>query len=101
MEVLRGATKLFQAPRLPVLLVEVSDLRTAAWNYKAKEILHFLQERGYVFFSISSGGRLVLPSYSEDYLDTNLVALPKRACQAIVERLQGSLQDNMVGEEAH
>jgi FkbM family methyltransferase len=101
LEVLRGAAKLFQGPRLPVLLLEVSDLRTAAWNYKAKEILHFLQEHGYVFFSISSGGRLVPPSYSEDYLDTNLVALPQRACQAVVERLQGSSQDNVVGEEAH
>lgn len=80
LEVLRGAAKLFQGPRLPALLLEVSDLRTAAWNYKAKEILHFLQEHGYVFFSISAEGRLVPPSYSEDYLDTNLVALPKDMC---------------------
>lgn len=101
LEVLKGAAKLFQGPRLPVLLLEVSDLRTAAWNYKAREILHFLQERSYAFFSISAGGSLVPSSYSEDYLDTNLVALPQRARQAIVERLRRSSQDNVVGEEAH
>ena len=101
LEVLKGAAKLFQGPRLPVLLLEVSDLRTAAWNYKAKEILDFLQERGYAFFSVSAGGALVPASYSEDYLDTNLVALPQRARQTILERLGGSSQDNVVREEGH
>lgn len=101
LEVLKGAARLFQGPRLPALLLEVSDLRTAAWNYKAREILHLLQERSYTFFSVSAGGSLVPPDYSEDYLDTNLVALPQRARQAIVERLRRSSQDNVVGEEAH
>lgn len=101
LEVLKGAAKLLQGARLPVLLLEVSDLRTAAWNYKAKEIVDFLQERGYAFFSISAGGTPVTASYSEDYVDTNLVALPQRVRQAILERQGGSLQDNVGGEEGH
>jgi hypothetical protein len=79
LEVLKGAAKLFQAPHLPVLLLEVSDLRTAAWNYRAKEIVDFLQERGYSFFSVSPGGELLPACVSEEFLDTNLVALPRNA----------------------
>lgn len=99
-EVLKGAAKLFQSPRPPVLLVEVSDLRTAAWDYKAKEILLFLQERGYALFSVSAGGGLVPASYSEDYVDANLVALPQGTRQAILERLRVASPDDAVREGA-
>jgi FkbM family methyltransferase len=98
MEVLKGATNLLQNPSLPALLVEVSDLRTAAWNYKAKEILSFLREYGYTFFSASTSGSLVPASYSEDYIDTNLVALPQTTCQSILERLRGASHDSRVQE---
>ena len=100
LEVLKGATKLLQGPRLPVLLLEVSDLRTAAWNYSAKEILFFLQERGYAFFSLSAGGRLVPASYSENYVDANLVALPQSARHGILEKLRPTSQDDGVREGA-
>jgi len=100
MEVLKGATNFFQNPPLPVLLVEVSDLRTAAWNYKANEILTFLRERGYTFFSISASGSLVPASCSDDYIDANLVALAEATCQGILQRLDGASRDDGVREVA-
>src|SRR5258708_8062722 len=42
LDVLKGALGLLQAIPRPVLLVEVYDIRTQPWGYKAREIVEFL-----------------------------------------------------------
>jgi FkbM family methyltransferase len=77
LSVLQGAVELLaKAPR-PVLLIEVAEIRTAAWRYSAREILSFMERLGYVWFCISSEGNLTEMRADVDLHDANLVAVPK------------------------
>ena len=76
LSVLKGASKSLARMR-PVLLVEVAQIRTAAWGYDAVEIVRFLEEVGYEWFEILDGGKLA-PLTQVDRQDMNLVAVPRR-----------------------
>ena len=43
LEVLRGATRLLQSAERPIILVEVEDIRTAPWGYRAEMIIRHLE----------------------------------------------------------
>jgi FkbM family methyltransferase len=77
LEILRGARKLLSAPPRPVLLVEVSEIRTAPWGYSAREILRFMEQLEYLWFGIRADGSLAELQPGHDLCDTNLVAVPK------------------------
>jgi FkbM family methyltransferase len=76
LSVLKGASKSLARMR-PVLLVEVAQIRTAAWGYEAVEIVRFLQNIGYQWFEILDGGKL-RPVTQIDRNEMNLVAMPRR-----------------------
>jgi FkbM family methyltransferase len=77
LSVLQGMGRLLETNPRPVILAEVQDLRTAAWGYPARNILEFLQERGFCWFAVTNDGRLApLPLESEEY-DGNFVAVPE------------------------
>lgn len=50
LSVIEGAENLLSRAPRPVILVEVSDLRTAAWGYPASKVLERLTGRGYQLF---------------------------------------------------
>jgi len=75
--VLEGAKNMLQRAPRPVLLVEVQDMRTAAWGYAAREITQLLAGWDYRWFSITEGGGLYPASANEEKYDANLVALPE------------------------
>jgi len=77
LEVLRGAAWLLTAPPRPVMLIEVSDLRTEPWGYAAPDIVAFLEQRGFRWFQALSGGQLCPMVLPEERLDTNFVAVPE------------------------
>jgi len=83
LEVLRGARKLLSTRPRPVLLVEIAEIRTAPWGYSARETVRFMQEVGYIWFSIRGDGSLspLQPDY--DLHDTNLVAVPNEQSEAV------------------
>jgi hypothetical protein len=56
--------------------VEVEDLRTAAWGYRAKEIVEFLRHYDYRWFRLAECG---VQPFEDDRarIDENLVAVPR------------------------
>jgi FkbM family methyltransferase len=76
---LRGAQNLVSRSPRPVVLVEVSDLRTAAWGYAASDILKQLSDRGYRWFEPREGGWLVPAPLDAGHYNRNFVAIPEEA----------------------
>jgi FkbM family methyltransferase len=76
LDVLRGANSLLHGSWRPVILVEVYDIRTRPWGYAANEIVRFLKNVNYCFFTVLKGGTLRAVSAELDSYDTNLVAVP-------------------------
>ena len=75
LDVLRGASNLLQRSPRPVLLVEVYDIRTKPWGYRAHEIVRFLDRIGYRWFRIDETGSLCGVGPDLDVYDANLVAV--------------------------
>ena len=82
LEILRGATKLLSARPRPAFLVEIAEIRTAPWGYSAREILHFMKDLDYGWFSIHSDGSLGELQPGHNLQDTNLVAVPNERREA-------------------
>jgi FkbM family methyltransferase len=74
-DVLLGARRLFAQKTRPVFLIEVSDLRTGPWGYRAAEIIRCFLEEKYEWFEILPDGLLSPAAVRENY-DDNLVAIP-------------------------
>jgi FkbM family methyltransferase len=87
LDVLRGASQLLHAGQRPVLLVEVYDIRTRPWGYRAREIVRFLDRLGYRWFQLVDGGLLRPVSSDLDIYDANLVALPAERMDEILNSL--------------
>ncbi len=81
--VLRGARRLLERRPRPPMLVEVSDLRTEPWGYRAREIVSCLREAGYEWFEPVSRGHLEPVSMKRESFDNNLVAFPGERLQEI------------------
>ena len=75
--VLKGAGHLLERPPRPVILAEVYDIRTEPWGYRAREIVTFLQQRGYRWFGINGQGDLNPVEAERECFDDNFVALPE------------------------
>ncbi len=79
LDVLKGALRLLRTVPRPVLLVEVYDIRTQPWGYKARDIVEFLDQNRYRWFELLGDGciRSVAP-HLQAY-DANLVAIPEES----------------------
>jgi FkbM family methyltransferase len=88
--VLRGAPRLLATKPRPVLLVEVYDIRTAAWGYAACEIVSLLGGMGYRWYRLLKGG--VPEPISADLLsyDMNLLAVPIERDRELADLQAGS-----------
>ena len=87
LDVLRGAQRLLGRRPRPLWLVEVSDLRTGPWGYRARRILEFLEERGYQWFDVFDAGRLRPMAGPREHLDNNFVAVPEERLEEVAESL--------------
>ena len=74
--VLRGAERLLKGAARPAILVEVQDLRTRPWGYRAREIVQWLAATGYRWFELDTDGKLEPAAMDLAVYDANLVALP-------------------------
>jgi FkbM family methyltransferase len=90
LDILKGAIRLLQARRRPVLLVEIAEVRTAPWGYSARETVEFLENQRYNWFSITCVGDLEPFTEDCDLTDTNLVAIPEERCEEVQRLLGGS-----------
>jgi len=79
LSVLQGARDLLLRPPHPVILVEVQDIRTKPWGYRAKEILLYLSELGYQWFDPQPNGQMGKVALDSQSYDGNFVAIhPER-----------------------
>ena len=81
--VLRGATHLLERLPRPVILVEVQDVRTEPWGYRAREILVYLGKRGYKWFSLSGDGSIMQLDTSASHFEGNFVAWPEESLERL------------------
>jgi FkbM family methyltransferase len=76
--ILKGAELLLQSSFRPVILVEVQDVRTEPWGYRAREILEFLERRRYRWFRFASDSIKLLDVTASTF-EGNFVAWPEEA----------------------
>jgi FkbM family methyltransferase len=76
LDALKGATRLLRGAARPAMLVEVQDLRTQPWGYRASAIVEYLSSLDYRWFSLAPDGSLHPISTALESYDANLVAFP-------------------------
>jgi hypothetical protein len=81
--VLQGAEKLLEQRPRPVILAEVQDIRTQPWGYRASEIVRFLSDKGYKWFSLSAEGSLAPLDLGAETFDGNFVACPEESVSTV------------------
>jgi FkbM family methyltransferase len=84
--VLRGAGDFLAKRPRPVILMEISDLRTAAWGYSSTELMSFVESLGFRWFEVTPEGRLNSAKISAGPLDANRVAVPEERLPEVIER---------------
>ncbi len=84
LSVLQGARELLTRSPRPVILAEVQDIRTRPWDYRASEIIHYLADKGYKWFSLSAEGALAPLDVQTEAFDGNFVACPEE-CVALLD----------------
>lgn len=87
LSVLYGMLRLLNRQSRPAMLVEVQDVRTAAWGYPAREILQFLKRMDYEWFAIAAKGALLPINCAQQMYDANLVALPAERTEEFLSLL--------------
>ena len=73
-----------------MILTEVQDIRTRAWDYRAREIVDFLVAKNYCWFSLKADGSLQPAATDLNCYDANLVALPTERAGSIRKMLTES-----------
>ena len=87
LDTFKGAIELLSRPPRPVVMAEVYDIRTHPWGYDACEIVRFLANLDYRWFSLNDDGTLAATSPDLATYDANLVALPEERTQEVQEKL--------------
>jgi len=93
LDVLKGALGVLKTTPRPVLLVEVYDIRTQPWGYKAREIVMFLDQQGYRWFELLNDGSIRPIASTLQVYDANLVAIPEE--RAGLASQKAELTDNV------
>jgi FkbM family methyltransferase len=86
LDVLKGASQLLERRPRPVFLVEVEDVRTIPWGYRAREILTHLSDMEYKWFSLANGAVQELDLRSNDF-EGNFIACPPERRNEITEMI--------------
>ena len=73
--VLKGARQLLEGSGRPVILLELSDMRSRPWGYGCGELRTFLESKKYCLFSFDRQGYLVPLLPQNDY-NENVLAVP-------------------------
>lgn len=87
LEALEGASLLLERRPRPMAVVEVQDVRTAPWGYRAKEIVSLLESKGFVWFELLRDGSRKRLETNGDVFDGNFAACP--------DELLGQMEDGV------
>jgi hypothetical protein len=88
LDVLKGASQLLQSGHRPVFLVEVYDIRTNPWGYRAADIVRFLGGCGFKWFRLLADGTPQPIAHDLDAYDMNLVAIPAESVVPVLTNWQ-------------
>src|SRR5258708_36436416 len=88
LDVLKGASNLLRQSLRPIFLVEVYDIRTQPWGYAAREIVRFLTERSFEWFSLGENGKPTPVDSASCSFDANLVAVPAERMHSFTESVK-------------
>ena len=81
--VLSGATRLLDTAPRPVILCEVQEETSRAWDYSSRQIIEQLHARGFVWFRLNDQGDLIPVADERAEFGRNLVAVPTESLQAV------------------
>ncbi len=73
----KGASKLLQQPRGPVILCELQDIRAKAWGHTARQTADFVRDFGYRWFRPLADGMIEPVPNSPERYEGNFVAVPR------------------------
>jgi FkbM family methyltransferase len=90
LEMLKGAQLLLERQPRPLILVEVQDARTLPWGYRAKDIIEYLEKKGYRWFNLSADGFVEELNSSCNGFDGNYLACPEESLKRLA-KLRDSL----------
>jgi FkbM family methyltransferase len=88
LDVLKGASNLLKQSSRPVFMVEVYDIRTRPWGYAARDIVRFLAERSFEWFSLEESGKPTPVDSARSSFDANLVAVPAERMHSFTESVK-------------
>jgi FkbM family methyltransferase len=91
LDVLKGAKKHLVPHLRPLIVCELADITTEPWGYSGAEIYHFLQSRGYCWFSIMLKGKLHVCLRKAHYHE-NLIAVPEEKIDSVKDYLVGGIE---------
>ena len=77
LDVLKGASKFLEHRPRPVFLIEVQEIRTENWGYRAGEVIRLLADRGFRWFSLQPDGSLHPLNIDLPQFEGNYVAWPE------------------------
>ncbi|HRK61593.1 MAG TPA: FkbM family methyltransferase [Candidatus Omnitrophota bacterium] len=82
MAILRAAPRALEFLR-PVIMCELADWVLENWNYRGKDILSYLQQFNYCFFSFQKNGKL-RPFHNQGELNENILAVPSEKSDLVL-----------------
>jgi FkbM family methyltransferase len=91
LDVLKGANMFLERRPRPVFLIEVQEIRTENWGYRAREIIRLLADRGFRWFSMGPDGSLRPLNVDLPRFEGNYVAWPE---ERDPQRLAGFLRNH-------
>jgi len=86
LDVLHGSHHLLSNLPRPVMLLEVSDVRTAPWGYAAREVVSYLADLGYTFFEI--GDSLLIPHIIQQTYHKDLLVVPAESVKELTQKMK-------------
>ena len=75
--VFSGSVELLKRLPRPMILAEVSDLRTKQWGHTGNDLLSFLEAHHYTWFAISPEGKLGFVDRQKSFYNDNFLAVPE------------------------
>ena len=86
---LQGASSLLQTSPRPLLLIEISDLRTRPWGYSSREIARRLSYEAFALYRPVRDGQLRMMDMDDvaDGSDFNVIAVPQERISEIADFL--------------
>jgi FkbM family methyltransferase len=87
LEALKGAERLLDSRPRPIILVEVQDVRTAPWGYRAKTIIDYLSAKEYKWLRLLPGNAMADLELDLRDFEGNFVACPQESLALLPARV--------------